>query len=227
MEHNTSADYSYDLDFELEPSQGLKNGDTITVSLPFAETQEGKDFFLRNYGVIFTQTEKTYTVEGLDSYVSQLSEIPEESLEKMKSQGQDVLRADAAKKWSKNCTLGDVSYVGCYLLTEKDTSRTYSENNMLYVVYQVQTTITLPKDKGQETFSYYYSIRYSDLVLSSDGTMTVDLSNYSTPYDSVTANFGGFNSFYFDGYSDLDAAFAKCVTSDIDRYTYETNIEGQ
>ncbi len=227
LEENTSVDYSYDLDFQMEPSKDLKNGDTVTVSLPFAETQEGKDFFLKNYGVVFTQTEKTYTVEGLESYVSQLSEIPAESLEKMKAQGQDALRADAAKNWSENCTLGDVSYMGCYLLTGKDLSNGFSEKNMLYIVYQVQATVSVPKDKVQETFSYYYTIRYDDLIAAPDGTITVDLGDYSTPYDSVRKSYGGFNTFYFVGYSDLDTTFAKCVTAVIDRYTYETNIEGQ
>ena len=221
--NNSDASYAYDLDYVVEPSSGLSNGDTITISLPWAETEEGQEYYLSTYGVIFSETEKTYTVEGLGAYVSALSQINEETMEEMRSRGEDALRAEAAQDWLDGISLDSINYIGSYLLTAKDTNQNSSRNNMLYLIYQVQSSANFPEDGFQESFSYYYTVRFDDLIVMPDNTITVDFGEYEVPDDRSDKEFNNRRS-YYNGYEDMDTLFRECVSVNVDRYKYETNI---
>lgn len=64
---------------DIAPKEGLCNGDTVKVTISDSSVSN-----LANRGYRLTETEKTYTVEGLQSYLMSLDELP----------------ADASKKWS-------------------------------------------------------------------------------------------------------------------------------
>ena len=221
---NTSGDdYYQELFYSVEPETGLRNGDTITVSLPDAETEEGKAYYLDNYGVIFSETQKTFTVDGLKSYVAKLSEMPKTTLDTLTSQGKDVLQAEAADRWDDSLSLDSVTYLGSYLLVSKNVDDNSSRNNMLYLVYQVQSSINIPDDGIQEAVTYYYTVRFDDLIVEADKTVTVDLENYSTPNNSFQKEFGTHSQSY-RGYESLDNAFQKCVSANADEYGHESSI---
>ncbi len=219
--NNSEESFAYDLQYEVEPSDGLSNGDTITVSLLQAESQEDRAYYLRSYGVTFTQTEKTYTVEGLGTFVSELSEIDEATLGEMQARGEDALRAEAAKDWDELVSLDNMSYLGGYLLTAKDADE--EPNNVLYLVYQIQSTISVPEEELQESFTYYYTVSFENLIAEADGTVQVDLGDYRTSNDQFWKDLGT-RRYYYHGYADLDTLLRECVSVNVDRYSYETNI---
>lgn len=216
------------LRYEVEPTNGLDNGDTVTVSLPDIDTEESRQYYLTNFGVVFTETQKTYTVEGLGAYVTSLSEVTAdtETLDAMKARGEDSLRATAAKEWSEEISLDGMTYLGSYLLTAKDTDGRMNLNNMLYLVYQVQSSANLPEDGIHQSFSYYYTVQFNNLTVSPNGKISVDLGEYSTSRDRFRKEFGN-RSYYYNGYENLDTAFRQCVSVNVDRYTYESNIEAE
>ena len=214
------------LRYEVEPTNGLDNGDTVTVSLPNVDTGESRRYYLTNFGVVFTETQKTYTVEGLGAYVTSLSEVAAdtETLDEMKARGEDSLRATAAKEWSEEISLDSMTYLGSYLLMAKDTDGRMNPNNMLYLVYQVQSSANLPEDGIHQSFSYYYTVQFNNLTVSPDGKISVNLGEYSTSRDRFRKEFGN-RSYYYNGYENLDTAFRQSVSVNVDRYTYESNIE--
>lgn len=57
----------YQLMYDLTPSNGLKNGDTVTLSLSWMHSDDGSftDAFCQVYGVVPSKTEQTYVVSGL------------------------------------------------------------------------------------------------------------------------------------------------------------------
>ncbi len=63
------------LRYEVEPTNGLDNGDTVTVSLPNVDTGESRRYYLTNFGVVFTETQKTYARGRPRTYVTSLSEV--------------------------------------------------------------------------------------------------------------------------------------------------------
>ncbi len=222
FEGDRNAPYARELVFNVEPRENLKNGDTVTVSLKEADEQAWKEYMVETYGVTLSKKEMSYTVEGLQTYLSKLSEVSEDAFTQMKSQAEDVMKANAAKNWAKESTMDSTTYVGSYLLTPKS-QQAYDGNNQLYLVYEIKATVKNPKDESQESITYYYTVRYDDLLVSADGTVEVDLTDYRTNNPSFSKELAK-SRYYFDGYESMDEAYNRCVTSNLDRYNFETDI---
>lgn len=223
LKNNSNAPYKYDLNFNINPSENLKNGDTITVSLPYLETEQGKKAYLERFGVAFTQTTKTYTVAGLSAYVQTLSQLNEDILEQMKAHSSDVMKAHVAKSWANECSLKDMTYLGSYLLTPKNHSGVAGQNK-LYLVYQINAAVSIPDEEIEENVTYYYPICFENLIAAADGTVSADLGQYRLPNAQFRKQIG--NHYYsFKGYETLDEAFKQCVTVYLDRYNHESNVE--
>ena len=220
--NHSSEPYADELRFSAEPSSGLDNGDTITVSIAL-DAAGLEDYFLSNYGVLFSETEKTFTVDGLGAYLSALSQIGEDDLTSLTTQGEDVLTSYVAKNWDEIFSLGSMDYLGSYLLTAKDSSRTY-RNNILYLLYEVQVNVNAAEAGIQESFSYYYAVRFEDLIVTPDGTLTVDLSDYSVDSDRFQREYDG-RRYSFIGYETLEDAFRECVSVNVDQYNYESSLQ--
>ena len=65
----------------------------------------------------------------------------------------------------------------------KDTDGSMNPNNMLYLVYKVQSSANLPEDGIHQSFSYYYTVQFNNLTVSPDGKISVNLGEYSTSRD--------------------------------------------
>lgn len=215
-------------DFSSDKISGLKNGDTITVTINHDKLKS----YAENLGKIPEAMEKVYQVEGLDSYVSALSEIDEKALESMQQQAQDVYQAYVAKNWGEGETLESFTYIGNYLLTIKNRD-TWGSNNILYLVYKAQ--VRNQYSNGYENYDQlndiYWYISFRDLMLKADTAAEVDLTNYSTPNNRFTVDSGvnsgwwSTKSWYYYGYQTLDDLYKAAVTSNMDVYNHEDHVD--
>ena len=222
---NNSEPYSY-LQYSINNSRNLSNGDEVIVTIKGTGGRDIDDYCLEHFGMIPSETEKTYTVEGLAKYVSSLAEIPEEILERMKKESEDELAAKAASQWNKNVTLEKMYYLGNYFLTSKMAG---SSMNYIVMVYRVTADIDISNKDYKAKVDYYYTSRFKDLMILPDGTCSVDLSKMVTPNSSFTftttvPSWFGYATFSFKGYEDSESMFSNEVTANIDRYTYENNV---
>ncbi|WP_026496586.1 YARHG domain-containing protein [Butyrivibrio sp. WCD3002] len=228
---NTSGVYGY-LDYQLDKSYELSNGDEITATVTTYYGDSLEDYCLENYGMIPSQTEKVFTVDGLSSYIASASEISDDMLSKMKQQGLDIITANAASYWSDQVTLKEANYIGNYFLVEKPGA--YADyHNIVNLVFEVVSTIDIDEDdaKYKADIPYYYYVSFYDVMQMPDGVTSVDLSRYDTTYDYFNVDTGvdsGWWSTYnydFKGYETLDTMFNKLVSASVDVYTYEDNIQ--
>lgn len=81
------------LNFSADRTNGLANGDTITVTVNSANNA---NYMIELFGALPESKTKKYTVSGLSAYVSKLEEISSDCYVKMKGQGEDLMRARAA-----------------------------------------------------------------------------------------------------------------------------------
>ena len=211
--------------FEATPTSGLKNGDKVTVKVSGAGDN---DYYANNYGVVLSELEKEYTVEGLNSYAQSASEISEDMMNKMKKQAEDSFYA-MTTDWVDDVSVSSMDYIGNYFLKPKFAD-SYSYNNCIYMVYKVSTLFE--NEYHSEKLSFYYYVKFENIMITADGTVSVDLSNYSAP-----STWNGFRHEYrwgnswrdeqtlsYPGYEDLDTMFNKLVTSQISDYDYENNV---
>lgn len=230
IDNSKGSSIAKSLFFSTEQNDNLSNGDVITVTAtPYSESE---DEFMKScaeqYGAVPESLTKEYTVEGLPTYVTKLEDIPEDALDKMKAQAEDVFNADAAN-WKKGASVESVTYIGSYMLTRKK-SDTWSDETKTYLVYNIGAMEKNEEMGVENHFNYYYTVAFSNITTLPDGTTTMDLTDYEVPYNSfqrdVEWNTGWFDYYYtYRGYETLDNLFNDCIGKNVDQYNYESTVE--
>lgn len=171
---------------------------------------------------------KEYTVEGLPTYITKIEDIPEDMMDKMKAQAEDVFNAESAK-WKAGASVESVTYIGSYMMTKKK-GDSWGDNAKIYLVYNIGA-MEQNEDMGVENhFNYYYTVGFDDITKLPDGTSTMDLTDYTVPYSSfrrdVEWNVGWFEHYYtYTGYETIDNLFNDCIGKYVDQYNYESTVE--
>lgn len=228
---NYTGTLMHSYDFSCDKTSGLSNGDVVTVTID----EDTAASYVQSIGQIPAEFEKTYTVEGLESYLMHTSEIDEATLQSMQAQASDVYKAYAANDWIESESLESLDYIGTYLLTPKDTNAySYNVMNKLYLVYKVGVRDTFSNDSGSydQVNTVYWYISFHDLMVGQDGKVTVNLSDYGTPSDKFTIDsglrgnnwFGSNQAWYYHGYETLDELYKAAVTKNMDAFNHEDNV---
>ncbi len=227
LEYNGSELSIYD--FDMEDSDGLSNGDKIKVTIDESEIE----YYAEAMGMVPAELEKEYTVEGLDSYLTSISQIDDAALESMQKQATDVYNAKVARDWDEGETLQSLTYIGDYLLIPKEAYLNSGElENHLFLVYkaQVRNNYTNNGQIYDQINSIYWYIRFDDLVVSADGSVKVDVTDYDTPNNrfeidsGVDSGWWSTKSWYYYGYQTLDELYKDVVTAYLDTYDHEDNV---
>ena len=204
--------------FQYEPSEGLSNGDKVTVTL----SEEGVARLTRDYGEVPEETEKEYTVSGLVCPLKSLNQIDDDSMKTLKKQAEDVYASYMGQNWDETSTLESLTYLGDYLLTDKNDS----DGNILYLVYKAEIRSQYSDEEDGDTDTtddIYWYISYSNVMLSDEG-LQLDLVDYRTPGETTEVEGKGYNWSYY-GYDSLDSLYKDVVTSNMDVYNHEDNVE--
>ncbi len=202
--------------YTLDKTDNLKVGDVVTVT---AEYDENK---LAQSGYTAESNTKEFIVPETDRYVMSISEIPEDSINKMNKQFEDAINAQVANSWVEKDSLVSSEYVGCYLLTAKEGMSAW-DKNIFYSVYKISVA------NSENEFSFYTYCSFKNIIILKDGTCSVDLTDYSMPhgsgfFGSVTGEAFMKGSYYYLGYEEIDSLFNNCVTKNIEQYEYESAI---
>lgn len=214
-------------DFSCDKTGHLKNGDTVTITLDDGVVKRCAE----QYGMAPQETEKVYTVDAIDEYATKLADINDAGIEKMKAQASDVFYSYAAKNWSENVSILDFQHVGEYFLTNKNPEE-YTLKNWLVMVFK--PTVHMHYEYGDKVFDqdqeYFWYIGFDNLMVSPEGELTVDLTNYDTPNSDFTIDSGLSNGWFstkawqYDGCLDIDGIFKETVTSNLEHFNHEDRI---
>lgn len=217
--------YGNSLFFELDERRGLANGDIVTLR---AEYTEGEEQLANRQGVKLIATEKQFTVEGLDEYVTSVEEIDEELLENMISEGKDEYMADAAG-WVDGQKIDEMTYIGNYFLYAKNQEEAECHNRVC-VVYKVVASDNYPKTGQVGSFEFYVAVNFDNVINTAGGESLVDLEKcyYTWGTFTRTVDTGEYywdQTLYYDGFQDIDTLFRKSVIAYGDDYMYEGGVE--
>ena len=204
---------------------------TVTVTV-----HSNRDDFsdcIEKYGAIPATTEKTYTVEGLNEYVTDSDGLTDSVLVSLQNQAQDVLNAYIAKSWDSECvTLKGMSYLGYYILTPKNKDNYGVSQDVIILPYQVTSHNHFEDDKGQvydADVSYYWYIAFRNVSKDADGNIAGGLDDYYTAnasFDVKTGLDDGWWEKYwsYDGYQTLDELYSNAVTRNVEDYNHQDNV---
>lgn len=226
-----TAEAAEGLYYTLDEQYNLANGDTVTVTV-----HSNRDDFsdcIEKYGAIPAATEKTYTVEGLNEYVTDSDGLTDSVLVSLQNQAQDVLNAYIAKSWDSECvTLKGMSYLGYYILTPKNKDNYGVYQDVIILPYQVTSHNHFEDDKGQvydADVSYYWYIAFRNVSKDADGNIAGGLDDYYTAnasFDVKTGLDDGWWEKYwsYDGYQTLDELYSNAVTRNVEDYNHQDNV---
>lgn len=197
--------------FETEPSGDLAVGDKVTVSVEYDE-----ESFMQQYGCKLTETEKEFTCENVDAYVTAAADISEDLLKQMQGQTEDVVKAYFAGE-KDELKMSGLKYEGYYFLNKKDPD-SWSNNNQIYIVYSANVK---SKNKSFKASKVYFPVKFTNIIKYADGTLYVDLN--STSIEGRTdLSFGWWGA--VSGYTDLTAMKNELVTAQ--KSTYQEEVGG-
>ena len=226
-----TAEAAEGLYYTLDKQYNLANGDTVTVTV-----HSNRDDFsdcIEKYGAIPAATEKTYTVEGLNEYVTDSDGLTDSVLVSLQNQAEDVLNAYIAKSWDSECvTLKGMSYLGYYILTPKNKDNYGVYQDVIILPYQVTSHNHFEDDKGQvydADVSYYWYIAFRNVSKDADGNIAGGLDDYYTAnasFDVKTGLDDGWWEKYwsYDGYQTLDELYSNAVTRNVEDYNHQDNV---
>ena len=223
-----------DLDYRLDKTSELSNGDQITVTVT---PRYGIDDYVNKYGKVPSTDSATFVVEGLGEYVSSAAQIPAEELEKMKTQGNETIQSMISTLGWKEGYEIDINYIGNYFLDSKGNDN-FVKANKVYMVYKIHYSKEVKDYKGKQQVvetDFYYWVSWSEMYVNSDGIFVYDLNKYEKSKDYSKHQWDVYQDkifgtpynqaeIYFYGYDNLDLLYNKVVTANVEQYNVEENV---
>lgn len=227
ISQNGTAKIEYLMDenysIRVDKTTGLSNGDTVTVTLEYPG-EEDMDEYTARTGIVISPTEVTYTVTGLEYYVSELSQVTDTALAQMQAKAEEEFSAYVAKAWGEETTLDSFSYAGSYLLTPQDPDAHLGNPNLLALIFHGSATIDYTTSSGEQNFKanqdFYWYATFKNLTVGADGEIIFDVDDCTTTLndsfqilaDNIHSSWGTPMVWTFIGYEtvdDLDSAIDK------------------
>lgn len=222
------------LDYSIDNNGNLRNGEKVTVTVSYGWSNE--ENYIEQYGKKPNVMSKKYTVEGLDEYILDYAEIPDELKSKMKKEAEDIIVADAAKNYDVANKLGDIAYVGYAFCAPKDDAENFNVNNCAVMIYKGTVT------NAENAFSpveVYFPVVFNNLLKNKNETNyescdgirgrtelangQYSVSGYTSPtraYIDLMSDYGQYDIVCGDGYevycdyellTDLNSIDSTCL----------------
>ena len=218
--------------YTLDENSGLSNGDTVTLTV-----HSNRDDFsdcIDKYGAMPQATEKTFTVEGLNEYVTSADTLSDSVLVSLQNQAEDVFKSYAAQRFSNGQTFKGMTYLGNYILTPKDKD-SWGDKDRIVLAYQV----TVHHDYTSElntTYdaddSFFWYITFNNVSKDANDNIASGLNDYDTPTTFVKIDSGvqkySFSSstetWKYYGYASLDSLYNAAVNQYVENYNHQDNV---
>lgn len=181
------------LQYTLSQTQGLSNGDTITitVSAPDGNTNL-ESYCMDTYGWMPLSDSCEYTVTGIDEYPIHLEDIPEELFEELRMVAQMQIEELSAQMYNNFGNYGycmnhyflDAVYVASPNENIDDTHK-----NEVYLVYRINAS----NPDGER--EYIYSAMFPNVHISAEGKYRYDADHVVYPDGDYGFFFYGENFF--------------------------------
>lgn len=218
--------------YTLDENSGLSNGDTVTLTV-----HSNRDDFsdcISKYGAMPQATEKTFTVAGLNEYVTSADTLSDSVLVSLQNQAEDVFKSYAAQRFSNGQTFKGMTYLGNYILTPKNKD-SWGDKDRIVLAYQV----TVHHDYTSElntTYdaddSFFWYITFNNVSKDANDNIASGLNDYDTPTTFVKIDSGvqkySFSSstetWEYYGYASLDSLYNAAVNQYVENYNHQDNV---
>ena len=206
--------YSFDSSYYY-----LVNGEEIGVTA-YVSGYSSLEDYCEEHDYILVTDSATYTVEGLDDYLSSIDQLTPEMLAELQVQAEDCVNATFTLDEGESIT--SVSYIGYYLLTAKNNSAWY--HNQIYLIYEVRFATP-----AGDLVLYTY-VGFENIILLADGSNEIyDILDTDMPssWDSeVGVGEYSWGSYEYEhtGYASINDMYNAEFRTELDDYNITNTI---
>lgn len=225
VEVDTSNSGLDDYYFSIDKTDGLSNGDTVTISL----TDENVEDYIDLIGGIPKEMYKIYDVNDLGHYVTSISDISDDTKEILKKDAESKL-SEMEENYDSVVTVNSNTFIGDYILIGKDDSASYS--NCYGLVYKVDDTVNINDASPATNVTQYINFEYYNISVNDSNENGYDFDDYYRTSHSFrqeitnTDSWLGYSTYNFNGYQSIQELRSNEVDDVADQYTAEFNVEG-
>ena len=207
------------LKIKAEPSTGLANGDTVTLTLS-PKSVSSFEKYMEKYKKIPEEESTTITVSGLSEYMTSIDQITDDAKNEIDAKAQSALQEEINSSWDSEQNYKSMITCG-YILYSKDSSSA-KPHNTLYGIYKVNVI------NGGSAIAYYYYVGFEDAVINSDGSCSVETDDFITPGSgSDTEGTYDADGHTYRGFATLDDLQNYLKESAGDGYTESSNVKNK
>ncbi len=213
------------LNCSFDKSEGLKNGDEVTVSFEYRSNYYygTPSEFAEHFGKIPSPMKKTFTVSGLESYVESLDQVKADTAgyQRIDKNLKDAITALSISDWGADISLTSSKMAGTYLVKTKEGVNA-RPHNYLYFVYKVSGKNTA----ANCSFNGYWFACFENVTIDDKNTLIVDFNNYAYPKlsswgdDKFSYTDSENRSYTMAGFSTLEDFEKKHMLAKLKDYEY-------
>ena len=198
-----------DIHYEIKKENGystrtsFQNGDVVIIK---AYTGIPANEFANKYGSVLSVYEKEYVVESASYYATKAEEIPEETLQEMIAVGEKAFDSYVNEIWSYPETLHSRKYIGNYFYSTNG-AISLGGPNYVYLIYEVEAEHPVTK----RNVHFYYPVCFGNMIMQEDGSMAVNLDDYSVPEaNGFFADIFCVDGYYYCGFQTMEKLENYC-----------------
>lgn len=209
IKYNGSELTSYN--FKCNKTAGLKNGDTIEVTI-----EADMSAIAKKYGKVPDSTKKEYTVSGLREYIDSCSDLTDDCLKKMKNEAEDVIHSYIAKSINESSSAKNLEYVGNYVLKKKEMGVFEQYHNYVIIVYTADVS---DSDGKFQTTKVFFPVYFTSVQTQGDGTIA-----FKSGRDIFgTSKLPGSDTRSIKGYVDGSSMYESIITKNRAEWSYDVS----
>lgn len=167
--------------YEITPNYDLKNGDQVVMSF---KVEEKGDLVAENAGFRLSPTEKTFTVSGLQEYVTKDEQITDDVIKMMAVDAEEYFFKQNSG-WSKEASVKNLECVGHFIALPDN--KYGSVHNAVCVVLKASSE--LYKEGRSMDVDFYYPVFFKNVILNADGTVQYNENQLTRTSADFTKNF--------------------------------------
>ena len=222
-EGTASSEYKGDMDlrYTLNRDEGLSEGETVTVTVEAPFGYGLNEYCEKKYGLRAETTMKQFTVTGLGTYLTKLSDIDEITMKHLFDESEKAIGQELADMQSKT------EYQGMILMTLKNGQPSRNswltsddQDHMLFLVYKV--TAQYSSGGKNKSFTYWTSCRFNNVMKLKNGTLKVNTDDLILPVNKVTPSG---SSQKLSGFNDYSSLYNSQVKSKLGFYTVQSSVK--
>jgi hypothetical protein len=214
---NLNSKGYFGLLYKADKTEGIKNGDIITVSVVTENSSELSEYCLERFDALPSETSYTIEVAGLPEYVNAYTDITNEKLREMIDYGSNHFKEmySTGSRKTTYRTSFDINYIGNYFYKHKE-----SGSASIAVIYKMTDRLSVNDSTGENTV---YLVLFFNGIYKQNGEIKIDYDKVTDVNNEIKYVLGS-RTFYYTGFGKYEDIYSNIVKNNEEKFYIQNNM---